>query len=80
MAARRARISVIMASATGFLHGTTITLDEPVPPLDGQRVRVVVEPADEEMVLSAEENVRLLREWAEHGAQGPLELEEAQAR
>jgi hypothetical protein len=65
-----------MASAlTGVLHGTTITLDEPLPPLDGHRVRVMVEPADDEMVLSAEDNARLLHEWAEHGPQGPIEIE-----
>jgi hypothetical protein len=35
-----------MANAvTGTLHGTTITLDAPVPALDGHRVRVVVEDA-----------------------------------
>jgi hypothetical protein len=33
-----------MANArTGTLHGTTITLDAPVPALDGHRVRVLVE-------------------------------------
>jgi hypothetical protein len=26
---------------TGTVHGSTITLDAPVPPLDGRRVRVV---------------------------------------
>jgi hypothetical protein len=65
-----------MASAlTGVLRGTTITLDAPVPPLDGHRVRVMVESADDEMELSAEDNARMLREWADHGPQGPLEIE-----
>ena len=61
-------------AVTGVLHGTTITLDAPVPPLDGHRVRVIVEPAgDEELALSATENAALLREWATQGPQGPIE-------
>ena len=35
-------------AVTGVLHGKTITLDVPVPRLDGHRVRIIVEPADEE--------------------------------
>jgi hypothetical protein len=66
-----------MANAvTGVLHGATITLDAPVPPLDGQRVRVVIEPETESRELSAEENAALLREWAKHGPQGPIDDDE----
>jgi hypothetical protein len=62
-----------MANAVrGVLHGATITLDTPVPPLDGQRVRVVIEAETDDRELSPEENVGLLREWAKHGPQGPL--------
>ena len=62
-----------MANAVGgVLHGATITLDAPVPPLDGQRVRVVIEAEIEDRELSPEENAGLLREWAKHGPQGPL--------
>jgi len=57
---------------TGVLHGTTITLDTPVPPLDGHRVRVTVEPVDD-LDLPPADNVTLLREWAAHGPQGPIE-------
>ena len=65
-----------MANAIlGTLHGTTITLDAPVPPLDGQRVRVVVERAPDEAVLTPEENAALLREWAAHGPQGRIDTE-----
>lgn len=65
------------AATTGLLVGRTITLDEPLPPLDGHRVRVVVEMADEEEVaLSPEENAQLLREWAARGPQGPIVSEE----
>lgn len=63
---------------TGFLRGTTITLDAPVPTLDGRRVRVVVEPVALEHVaedreLSPAENTALLREWALRGPQGPID-------
>jgi hypothetical protein len=33
--------------ANGTLRGTTIELDAPLPALDGQRVRLVVEPAND---------------------------------
>jgi hypothetical protein len=58
---------------TGVLHGTTITLDAPVPPLDGHRVRVIVEADDDELELPQADNVALLREWAARGPQGPIE-------
>ena len=60
-------------SITGVLHGTTITLDAPVPPLDGHRVRVIVEAAEDDVELPAGDNVALLREWAARGPQGPIE-------
>jgi hypothetical protein len=68
-----------MANAvTGVLHGATITLDAPVPPLDGQRVRVVIEPETEteSRELSSAENTALLQEWAKRGPQGPIDDEE----
>jgi len=46
------------AAVTGLLKGTTITLDAPVPPLDGQRVRVVISSADESSTLSRDDQVR----------------------
>jgi len=56
-----------MANArTGTLHGTTITLDAPVPALDGHRVRVVVDDGEcatsqhPPEVLSAADVVRSL--------------------
>ena len=43
-----------MHQGIGTLHGKTIELDHPVPDLDGQRVRLVVEgAADDEVPLSA---------------------------
>ena len=61
---------------TGVVRGTTITLDEPVPQLDGQRVRVkleVVPTLDSEP--SVDEQSRLLRDWAQSGPQGPLDAD-----
>jgi hypothetical protein len=66
---------------TGTLHGDTITLDtvdapsgtEPPAP-EGRRVRVVVEPLDDaDLVLTPEQQARLLVTWAERGPQGPIE-------
>jgi hypothetical protein len=63
------------AAATGVLHGNTITLDAPVPPLDGQRARVMIALDDQDVVLTADEQASLLEEWAQSGPQGPLEDE-----
>ena len=65
------------AAVTGLLQGTTITLDAPVPPLDGQRVHVVLSSADEPSTLSREDQVRLWDEWARNGPQGAIEDDEA---
>ncbi len=35
------------SSIAGRVHGATIELDAPLPSLEGQRVRVVVEPMDD---------------------------------
>jgi hypothetical protein len=65
----------------GTLHGNVITLDtiEPAPkeaPEKGQRVLVALEPLDEaDLVLSPAQQAQLLRAWAEHGPQGPIEDE-----
>jgi hypothetical protein len=61
------------ASAKGQLRGNIITLDDPLPSLEGQRVRVVLEPAEnDEQKLSSEEQARLWSEWATNGDQGPI--------
>jgi predicted thioesterase len=65
------------AAVTGVVHGSTVTLDEPVPPLEGKRVRVTLEALrSEDVQVSAEEQRRLLREWAERGPQGPLDADD----
>lgn len=61
------------AAVTGVLHGNTITLDAPVPPLDGRRVRVILAPEDRDVVLGADEQARVWSEWAQRGPQGPIE-------
>jgi hypothetical protein len=63
-------------AVTGVLHGTTVTLDAPLPRLDGRRVRVFIEPVIEEPDPSAAENAELLRQWAARGPQGPIDDEE----
>ena len=63
----------MMTALTGHLKGRTITLDETVPELDGKRVRMVVEPAEE--TDATIDTVALWREWLERGPQGPLEDE-----
>ena len=61
-------------SVTGLLHGKTITLDEEVPPLEGQRVRVVLELVENaDARISAETQAQLWREWVEQGPDGPIE-------
>jgi hypothetical protein len=60
------------AAVTGTLHGNTITLDAPVPVLEGKRVRLVIEPEDEKQ-LSVDEQRSLWSLWAKRGPQGPIE-------
>lgn len=61
---------------TGTVRGNTIALDGPVPPLEGRRVRVILEPlSSEETAPAPEEQERLLLEWAEKGPKGPLDAE-----
>ena len=61
------------AAATGILHGNTITLDAPVPPLDGHRVRVIIAPENRENELAPDEQARLWDEWVRRGPRGPIE-------
>lgn len=62
---------------TGWVHGNTITLETMTPPLEGKRVRISIEPAeDSEAVIQPEEQARLWQEWVEHGPHGPVELDE----
>jgi hypothetical protein len=61
-------------SLTGRLQGNTITLDAPVPLLEGQLVKVLVEPLDDpEAQISPTAQAALWQEWVLRGPQGPLE-------
>jgi len=57
----------------GILHGNTITLDGPVPPLDGQRVRIVIALMDEDVELAPGDKTKAWKEWITGGPQGPIE-------
>ena len=59
-------------SETGVLRGNTIELEHGIPEMDGQRVRVVLEPFEEPR-LSTQQQHELWQAWIEHGPQGPIE-------
>jgi hypothetical protein len=61
------------SAATGVLHGNTITLDGPVPPLEGQRVRVVIALADDDAQVAPAEQAKAWSQWIASGPQGPIE-------
>jgi hypothetical protein len=50
-----------------------VVLAETVPPLEGKRVLVVLEP--EEPVLTREQNLDVWHQWLASGPQGPIEDE-----
>lgn len=70
-------VEAMADSLTGLLHGNTITLDGAVPPLEGRRVRVMIEPLeDKDAPFSRERQQELWQEWSERGPQGPIEDED----
>ena len=71
-------MTFMTAALKGLLHGNTITLETTVPPLEGRRVHVLIEPIDEKIELSAEQQKELWREWAERGPQGPISDRDAE--
>jgi hypothetical protein len=72
---RRPRVtfSDMSSAATGILRGNTITLDSPVPPLEGQRVRVVIALADEDEQIAPAEQAKAWSQWIANGPHGPIE-------
>ena len=60
-----------MTILTGLVKGQTIALDERVPELEGKRVRVLVEPAEENGPKP--DQAAIWREWVERGPQGPID-------
>lgn len=61
-----------MTSRQGTVHGNTIMLDNAVPPLEGRRVLVLIEPLEEREPLDGTTQARLWNIWAESGPQGPI--------
>lgn len=59
-------------SKTGLVRGRTIELESAVPEMEGQRVRVVLEPVDEPR-LTSEQQRELWQSWIERGPQGPID-------
>ena len=66
-------LAMANAASTGVLHGNTITLDAPVPPLEGQRVRVLIALADDDLELRPEQQAEAWRQWVTDGPQGPID-------
>jgi hypothetical protein len=62
------------APLQGLVQGRTVVLDEAVPPLEGKRVRVVLEPVDEPDLTGAA-NLESWRQWLTSGPQGPIDDE-----
>lgn len=60
------------AALKGRVQGKTIVLDESVPPLDGRRVLVVLELADE-TELDHAQGLAAWEAWVADGPQGPIE-------
>jgi hypothetical protein len=62
------------APLKGLVKGNTVVLDELVPPLEGKRVLVVLEPAEEpETTMDARQSRETWNAWAASGPQGPIE-------
>jgi hypothetical protein len=57
--------------ATGTLAGRTITLDTIVPALEGRSVRVLIEPVDEDVQLSQQEQLDAWQQWTQR-EEGPI--------
>jgi hypothetical protein len=57
----------------GIVHGKQVELEDPVPSLDGKRVRVRLDVLQDEEVLSPPEQAEVWRAWIDSGPQGPIE-------
>jgi hypothetical protein len=58
----------------GLVQGNTVVLDVAVPPLEGKRVLVVLQPVEEQALTRAEQ-AEAWRAWIASGPQGPIEDE-----
>jgi hypothetical protein len=67
-------------TVAGTVSGTTIQLEEPVPGLEGRRVRVQLEVIDEpEPGMSPDESAQAWEAWVASGPQGPLDDDDGPA-
>ena len=62
---------MMTTTKTGLLRGATIELESAVPEMDGQRVRVMLEPVEEQQ-LSAQQQREFWKAWVERGPEGPI--------
>ena len=65
--------AVAGVTATGIVHGNTITLDAAVPELQGRRVRLTIELADDDVQLSRDQHMSAWAQWVERGPSGPID-------
>jgi hypothetical protein len=61
----------VASALKGRVQGKTIVLDDSIPPLDGRRVLVVVEAADEPELNKAQ-SLDAWNAWVAKGPQGPI--------
>lgn len=66
------------ATLKGRLRGHTITLESTVPPFEGKRVHVLIEPLEEEIELSPQEQAELWADWIRRGPKGQISDEDAE--
>lgn len=64
---------VFSMETRGIVNGKQVVLEDAVPDLDGQRVRVQLDALDDEKALSPAEQLDAWRDWVESGPQGPIE-------
>ena len=65
-------LSGMAQPVTRRVVGSTIELDAPVPPFEGKRVLILLEP-EEDVVLSPRDQRAAWDAWVAVGPQGPLE-------
>lgn len=69
--------AILPVSTEGTVNGQEIRLRQPIPGLEGQRVRVVIEALrDEDATVSPDEHESLWQAWVSGGPQGPIETDE----
>ena len=57
----------------GTVRGRRVELERAVPNLEGQRVKVRLEPLAEDRELTPDEQAEAWQHWVRSGPQGPIE-------